>query len=500
MSSIGFKIAVVFGILGGLAASDARALELDWSGNFRAEFNWLHDYNFDASDAGVTTDPTRAAANGYYIRGGGSHEALFQTLSLRLRPKLIVNDNIYIKSEWWLGDPVYGLFGNAWPSSMDQNQYYSNQSRGSAITAARVWAEFLTDIGTVQVGRAPLDWGLGAVWRAGDDVWDRYESTADLIRMNAKFGAFSFAPAFILRSLGSSVGGNVTVTGPSNYPNYTVVPSLGSGALTDYAFTFKYENTDQQLEGGLNIIKTIAIGSPNVQVPAGPTPVTTGTVNYVTYDIYGKKIFLNKISLAAEAPISTGNLGPQPYTSFAVLTEFNYKISEMWETGLKAGYVPGQPNFSGTQINTFNEFFINPGYKLGLIMFNFAPQWFAGPNTTNDPRIAPNQLVSPYDNPITNAIYVAPGAAWHLDKWSVYSKLITGWAPNTAASGLGFFNPWNKTTATAFKDQSSNWLGFEGDIGGSFKWDEYFLFKLDFGIMIPGGFYAFSNTAVDNAL
>src|SRR5690606_7675673 len=111
-------------------------------------------------------------------------------LFLRLRPSVIVNDNVTIKSEWWVGDPIFGIFGGSVPGLTSQRQFYSNQSAGSFVSAQRVWAELTTDVGTVQVGRAPLQWGLGLVWNAGDGIGDRYQSTGDLIRLVSRFGAF----------------------------------------------------------------------------------------------------------------------------------------------------------------------------------------------------------------------------------------------------------------------------------------------------------------------
>ena len=105
-----------------------------------------------------------------------------------------------------MGDPTYGMFGNSAPYQVDEHQYYSTQSRGSYISAQRFWAEVLTDFGTLQVGRTPLDWGLGVVWNAGDNLWDHYESTGDSIRLISKFGAFSFIPSFVSVATGNSIG------------------------------------------------------------------------------------------------------------------------------------------------------------------------------------------------------------------------------------------------------------------------------------------------------
>ena len=201
-------------------ATSARALELDWSGQFRAEMHLLKNYTLDSSDSGsqVDTGRTKTAGGlptGYYIPGGGSNNATFETLFLRLQPKMIVNDNIVIKSEFWAGSPTFGLFGDAYPYTTDQRQFYSTQSRGAYFTAQRLWGEFTTDFGIVTVGRAPLNWGLGLFWSAGDGLWDRYESTADQIRLTSKFGSFTFSPGVAIYSTGNAVGGSCSFTGGS---------------------------------------------------------------------------------------------------------------------------------------------------------------------------------------------------------------------------------------------------------------------------------------------
>ncbi|PMY12524.1 hypothetical protein C1X42_32810, partial [Pseudomonas sp. FW305-BF8] len=64
------------------------------------------------------------------------------------------------------------------------------------ITAARLWLDTHTDFGTLQVGRAPMHWGLGAILNSGDGVYDRFQSTADTIRLVSKFGYFTFMPFY----------------------------------------------------------------------------------------------------------------------------------------------------------------------------------------------------------------------------------------------------------------------------------------------------------------
>lgn len=505
--------AVVVGILSALVSTRAQALELDWSGQFRSEFNFVHNYSMDNSDAGSNNDlatrnpaPGGNVPGGYYVPGGGQNDATWETLFLKIKPKLVVNDNVYIKSEWWLGDPTFGFFGNAAPYSIDQHQYYSTQSRGSYITAQRFWAEFLTDFGTIQVGRAPLDWGLGVVWNAGNHLWDHYESTGDSIRLISKFGAFSFIPSFTSISTGNAVGGACFVVGSTGCN-----PTVGTGAVTNYSLILKYENPDEDFEGGVNFIKRIAGAAqdPNSGY-LGPQGTPQG-MNYNTFDIYGRKK-LGKFTFAAEIPLTSGYVGSTPdpsnfldYSTYAVALEANYKSSDTFETNLKAGHAPGQPNLVNPYLDRYRAFFFNPNYHIAMIMFNYQLRNFSGASTLNNPALGQQALVSPYDNPIVNANYVNIGEQIHTDKWTFNGALIYANATNSAAAGQYFFNYWDKRIAgpvgspkVAVKDQSSN-LGVEFDLGATFQYDENFQFGLDFGLYSPGAFYAFSNTGVDNA-
>ena len=477
---------------------NAHALELDWSGQFWSEFNYIKNYSMDSSSQGASVDSARSDKGGYYIRGGGVSDATFQSLFLRLRPKLIVNDNIYIKSEWWVGDPIFGMFGNAVPYSSDQHLFYSNQSRGSSITAQRFWGEFVSDVGTFQVGRVPLHWGLGVVWNSGDNLWDRYMSTGDGVRWIAKFGSFSFIPSFIVNSSGNTVGGSCSVD-----VNGVCQSGVGSGSVNDYSLILKYENVEDELEGGVNVLKRI--GGAGQDAASGTlvpgTNLVAGGLNSITYDLFLKKKF-NRLTLSAEVPWTpSGTVGSSNYSSLALATELDWKALDSTHFTLKAGYAPGQASTSTESLGTYGAFYFNPNYHIGMILFNYALANFADPQTLNNPALNPNQLGSPYNNPIVNATYAALGSQYKpSDKWTLKPAVIYAVAPQTAKAGNYFVNTWNKKIFknNAGADQSSS-LGWEFDLGVSFQWDDYFQFTWDNGVFFPGQFFAFSNTAKPNA-
>lgn len=484
---------VLVGVLS-LCPSIVHALELNWKGQFRTEINSVFNYTLDSANA--TTDSTRMTNPGYYIPGGGQTAAHFQNLFMRLSPSVIVNDNIYIRSEWWLGSPVFGLFGAGLPYSIDQRQFYSSQSRGATITAQRYWVDLLSDFGTVQVGRAPLHWGLGVVWNNGDGLWDKYQSTADIVRLASKFGSFSFVPAVAKYSMGNSIGG--ACLNPSAGPG-PCTGSEGSGGASDYSLALLYENPDTDMELGVNFIRRIVENGQDASGFQGLTGSSGGAI-YNTWDLYGKKR-IGQITLAAEAPIASGVVSGINYSSFAIVGEAKWEPSDNFEVGLKAGLAPGQAGANSATPSSASPYYFHPNYRLGMIMFGYQFRNFSGPNSLNNASTPDNYLLSPYDNPITNALYASLAASYRLAKWRFNGNVIIATAQQVATSGnTHFFNSWTRQfVAYGASANQSNFLGVEVDWGATFKWDDNFLFGVDMGLFFPGAFYKFSNKATENA-
>lgn len=465
-----------------LAASiPAQALEFDWSGQFRAENHLITGY---ASDAGGT--------GGYGVREGGASSASFQTLFMRVKPKVVVNDNIYLRSEWWLGDPLFGFFGNAAPSSFDQRQFYSSQSRGSVISAQRFWGEFQTDFGLVQAGRMPLHYGLGIVWNSGDGLFDRYQSTGDSIRYTAKLGSLTISPSFIKYSMGNSVAGSCAVDPATGACSITT----GRGNVFDYSALVKYEVLDEDLEVSVNLIRHIVDASQDGGSGYWAATGIGGSAT-TTYDLFARKK-IGKFTLAAEVPIVSGDVGGIARSTVGMAAEIAFRPTSSIDLLLKAGRAPGQPNFTGTAPGEFNAFFFNPTYRLGLIMFNYQLNGFAGLHSRNNPAASPTQLASPFDNPIANANYLYLSGGYTLDKWQFRPGFIIAVADQAAEAGQGFYNTWTRQFVPNAAGNQGKSLGTEFDLSIVYQMDDAFTFGLDSGLFLPGSFYRFSNAAAEN--
>lgn len=475
----------------------AHALELDWSGQLRTEGHFLFNYS---QDTNLTPDVSRLNSGGYYIPGSGDPNANFQTLFMRLKPSLIVNDNVYLYSEFWISDPIYGFFGSASPWTVDQRQFNSTFSRGSAITAQRFWTEIVTDLGTLKVGRVPLNWGLGLVWNSGAGLWDRYMSTGDAFGIRSKVGSFTLTPQLIKYSMGNSVSGACTI----NPATGTCTTAIGTSNIGDLSIALEYENLDDEAKVGANFIRrfTDSAQDPNVGFFGvnGTTSQASAAI-YNIFDLYAKKK-MGKFTVAGEVPITTGDVSGAAYNTFAIAAELGYQPNSAWEFNLKGGRAPGTGNVSGATFPTsgvnYNAFYFHQNYKIAMIMFNYAFQNFRGPNAANNPALSAASLKSPFDSQIVNANYGALTARHHSDRWNFYSTLAVATAVSVAGTSGFNFNYWDHRYYAYGGGSQGNFMGWEMDYGAALKWDDHFEMGLDLGFYFPGNFFAFSNTATDN--
>jgi hypothetical protein len=323
----------------------------------------------------------------------------------------------------------------------------------------------LTDVGNLQVGRAPLDWGMGAVWNSGDGLWSRYASTGDVVRMVSKFGAFSFIPATVKYSAG----------------NGSLADTKG---VSDYALALKYENADEGFDGGVNFVRRLG-GSGN-SVYTGSIN-GSGGFNYTTWDLFTRKK-LGRFDFAVEAPIVTGSMGGAQYSAFALAGEGKANLNDNWQLSLKAGKVPGQP---AGMTDRYKAIFLNPNYKLGMILFGYGLQNLG---TTGGSKDA-------FYSPVTNANYLNVGGQYSTGKWQFRGSWLLASAAETAGVGGSFFNQWTRAneTSTATVAQESSY-GWEFDFGTSLLWDDNLEFKADAGLFAPGGFYKYSASPTENQL
>ncbi len=483
-----------------LFATNAFALQLDWNGQYWFENHWLNNAQLERGRPATDNDQELINNGGPYVPGTGKRNVVWYSNFLKLKPKAVVNDSINIKSELHIGSPIYGFYGRGFPQDKERMHFTGLQKSSATITAQRYWANLITDFGTMEVGRAPKHWGLGAIWNSGDQLFDHYQDTQDTFRIISKFGNFWLMPSISKVALGNNV------SGASDAAGNTIE---GDDDVTDIDIAAKYDNPEEDFE--LGFMWTRRVGSFSQQgivyndLGVGGTSVGTNRVGFNIYDIYAKKK-TGRYSFGGEFPLFTGNLGALDgdkeftYKAWALIFEGNF-TSDLWDIGLKAGHVPGQPNGDASAgqpagqravsagDTTFRTVYLNQNYGLGLIMFHYN-LWGMARNNPN--TVAAISLNSPFDNPIVNANYLALTPQLKLDKWTLKWGIITGWASNTAQKGKNFYNYNRRRFYNAQRDQEK-FLGKEFDFGLAFKWDENFTASWDLGLWFPGDYYAFTN-------
>ena len=289
--------------------------------------------------------------------------------------------------------------------------------------------------------------------------------------------------------------------------------------MADYFIQLKYENLEEDFEGGVNFVRRIAGGSqdsgtnataPRTNQGTGPlnpttasTPPTSAGLSYNTWDLYAIKK-LGKWKLGAELPITSGKVAGVDYSAISVAGEANWRINDPWEMQFKLGRASGQPDVQanssgGPAVDKYKAYYFNPNYHIGTIMFNYQLRnmsGYLGPNTLNNSAANQSNLTSAFDNPITNATYVSWEGLLHADKWTFDTGFVWAKAIESAKAGDFYYNTWDRQFEQNIsgKDQGSN-LGFEWDLGAGFQWDEYFNTRVDLGMYFPGDFYKFANSS-----
>lgn len=496
-----FILGITFAFL--LSPHNASALTLDWAGYFRADHTFIHNYQMDKTSPGYSN----AGLGGEYIPGQGKKSTTYSGVFMKLKPRALVNDNVIVLSEWNVGDPVYGFFGRGVPQE-DRNNPFSTQKDGMTLNVARLWLDVQTDFGTIQVGRAPFHWGLGVIFNSGDRPFDRYQSTSDTIRLVSKFGYLSLMPIYAKNSMGRNLAG-------ARNP-FSDAILQGSDDVTDYGLGLKYENTEEDLEGGALYYKRNANDAQNsYYYPAGQATYLGGSngMNLKLLNLYAKKSW-RRVELGAELPIYSGEIGDvngvgerntYKATSIAVETALKY---DTWKHSLKFGSAPGQsPTTSGAanRGRAFGAMQFHRAYKLGQILFNYNLGNFGAVNpdpipvNTAGTPAAPGvgavnpATVSPYDAAITNAKYVMLSSEKRWEQWGLNFGLVWAKANQTAKAGKDVYNHRTRAYFTSVADQSDN-LGIEADIGTRYNWDDNISFGADLGMLFPGDYFKYVNS------
>lgn len=479
-----------------LFSAQANALTLDWGGYFRADHNFVIDYRMNSVTPGVSN----SGDSGEYIAGEGEQNASFTEFFMKLKPTVLVNDNIVVHSEWNLGDPTNNFFGRNVPNE-DRKNALATGKGALDISVARLWLDVHSDFGTIQIGRAPMNWGLGAIFNSGDRPNDRYQSTSDTVRLVSKFGYLSLMPLFSKNAMGRNLSG-------ARNPLTDAILN-GSDDVTDYGIGLRYENPEEDLEGGVLYYKRNASDTQtSYYAPSTATKFTSGAnnINVKLFDFYVKKSW-HHFELGAELPLysgvvpdvnGVGTMNDYKATAFALEAALKY---DTWRHSLKMGTTPGQPAATtSAHGSTFSALQLHRAYKLGLILFNYNFGNFGPANSDAVPNGSTTNgynyptSVSPYDTGIMNAKYVMLASEKHWEQWGMNFGIIWAHANEAAVAGKDAYNHRTRQWFTSAASQGKG-MGIEADFGTHYNWDDNISFGLDVGMLFPGEYFKYINNA-----
>ncbi len=233
-----------------LFINSAMAGDLEWSGVYRFEGNFLKNSELD----------------------GDGKELTYGLHHLVLRPKIVAGDGLTIYGQFDLlnstAEPntqmgqVWGSgVGGTPPTSASNSNTLGQTQKSETLEVTQLYLTFTQEYGSLLVGRAPLHFGLGMTHNAGRGLFDHYFDTRDLVGYKFVVGNLFFMPM-----IGKPSEKNIN----------------NSDDVNDYMFHFQYENPETDLEMGVYYWMRKA-SNQGSDAPAG-APV------FVNEIIYGKII------------------------------------------------------------------------------------------------------------------------------------------------------------------------------------------------------------------
>lgn len=430
----------------------ALGIMLDWSGNYRIEYVEIDK-----------VEMTSGSRKGYLLN------------NLVLMPHILPSDGVEIVGKVHLTentDPRYVnsqlgfLWGNtANPNStvpatdIDQSNALSQNRPKTALAISQLYLKIDQEWGSLVVGRAPIQFGLGITHNAGNDPFSHWYDTRDIFAYKMHIGNL-----FIM---------------PSVSKQYANDFQLGND-ITNQTLHFEYKNPDTGDWLGLFYETSRSKVTAN-DIPLGKN-ITSG-LNLTSYNIILGKDF-TPFNFRIEGGFQSGYTGAVDadgkeikLDGFAVVSEFNIHPSDsknQWH--VKAGTV------SGDDLNTpsFEGYLLDRNYDVAFLLFNHALGQNADIFKTaigHNYDAAKNQTIknSADDEYVSNVLFVAPQWSRQLaDRWNMRNTLVAARLNNT-----------HMKVGNAIEEISSD-VGFEWDLGFIYKPNDSMQWKFNSGILMPG--------------
>lgn len=435
--------------------NSAFAISIDWGGKYRFEYTEVDKTSLD--------DPHLRKS--YFLN------------HLSLSPKIIAADGVNIVAQFEIlsndqyPDSQAGQQMGRGPSkakgtssTKDDSAVAGNRSGSSSIAVSQLYMKMNQEYGSLLVGRAALDFGLGITHSAGNGEFDHWYDTRDMLAYQFVVGNMSFTPIV------------------AKVYDYSVAQGQ---EVQDVIFRLDYDNVET--ESAIGILRQTRTSS-NISNDAptaayGGTSITgnwnTEYINaYIARGFEAVKIKLEAGFESGGTGISRGNEEVQ-LGGFGVALDLDFPPgTSTWHWGLRAGIASGDD----PSTTKYEGFHFDRNYDVAFLMFNHplgkydllrtgsqrSPDRL---NCTTAPCSAYNTSEALDDETISNAVYVSPRLVHTMsEKWDWTHRLT--WAQL-------------QTKPLANRDVNKD-LGFEWDMGFVYKPTEKIKWVNEFGFLFPG--------------
>lgn len=436
-----------------LSSGMASAMSLDWTGVYRFEWTQVDNPSLDT--------PSRKAYGLNY---------------LGLNPRIIASDGVNIHGKFDVLPSTDGAYGDAqigqiWGLNTPVTggtRVGTRATTGTNILTRELYLHVSQEHGSLLVGRAPFDFGLGLVWNAGNGPFDHWATNSDLVAYKFYVGNFSFMPMI------------ARVSAPS--PEQIDV-------IQDQTFQFQYEAEESGSMIGAIISRRQSSPTSNdapLNIGGGAgtrsgsySMETKGFVLAKKWDSFRFK--MEGAFVSGDYGVSVGGTNVEN-ASYGLALELDFpRPDSRWDFGLKLGMASGDDPSTTDKVEGFS---FHRNYDVAMLLFNHRLGQVDLLQTDSMKDTTKTVSTSLDDEAISNVMFVSPrieyrwNDRWELTNRFTYAQLLAN--PNAAGPG-----------ATDFKKD----LGFEWDIGLTYKPRSNIRWVNEVGLLFPGG--AFKNGASD---
>ncbi|HVK62283.1 MAG TPA: hypothetical protein VM432_12060 [Bdellovibrionales bacterium] len=473
-------IHIAAALLAVLSFSNAKAADLTWGGLYRVEANQITNPELSSQKTNkayilhhLILSPKVVAADGLTV---------FSRLDV-FNGNGIDNNGVVSNVA---GDVIgngpnsarTGVDSTSGNDASDSNTLARTQ-RAGGIAVTELYLSWVQEYGQLVVGRAPVQFGLGTAWNAGNGKFDHFIDTKDMVAYKFVLGNF-----FLMPILGKVNEGNIGQEDDVN----------------DYALQLNYENPDTELAFGLLYqmrVTTFAGNDLPVDNDLGGGNTTGPTQREDGYKSTLMGLYtlqkLGDFRIGVEANILSGDSGYEnaagdgiSMEGLGIAAEVAFAPKDAKLTGdLKFGFASGDD--PGTP-EKYEGFQFSRNYDVALLMFNhpLGQRDFLRSGMLNGGSTNVGNRID--DEAISNAMYIAPSLQYQ-------------WKENFSYGGTfvyGMLNQTNYVNGTAVESTNKS-LGYEVDLNITYQPFERLTWITQAGFMFPGDAWKGGDQNFDNS-